>query len=196
MVYILSCIVDKFFFTSAVSFKEHPDFPLLCPDHHRLTPHAPHHVKGVHRPAPKRQFQGIVLDPLFDRLSQLMGDLEEPVGGTKPPDALVGPLVVVILDPKGRTLASLLEAVKLRPLQKLPENRLPEPLDLPERHGVVGTGADMPDTVFFQLLLKTGLAPPVGVLPAIVGQHLLGNPVVGNPAAVGLKNVFGRLAAV
>jgi hypothetical protein len=196
MVYILSRVVDKFFFTNAVSFKEHPDFALLCPDHHRFTAHAPHHVKGVHRPAAKRQLQGIVLDPLFDRLSQFMGDLEEPVGGTKPSDALVGPLVVVILDPKGGTLRCLLEAVKLRPLQKLPENRLPEPLDLPKRHRVVGTGADMPDTVFFQLLLKAGLAPPVGVLPAVVRQHLLGNPVVGNRAAVGLKNVFSRLAAV
>ena len=52
------------------------------------------------------------------------------------------------------------------------------------------------DTVFLQLLLEAGLAPPVGVLSAIVRQHLLGNPVLANPAAVSLKHVLGGLAAV
>jgi hypothetical protein len=42
MVYILSRIVDKFFFGKLIlSVKPHPDFALLRPDHHRLAAHAP-----------------------------------------------------------------------------------------------------------------------------------------------------------
>jgi hypothetical protein len=197
MVYILSRIVDKFFFRRTVfSINEHPDFTLLRPDHHRLTAHAAHHVKGIHWPTAKGQLQGILLDPLFDRLPKLVGDLEEPVRRTKPPDALMGPFVVVVLDPQRGALYRLLEAVKLRPLQKLPQDRLPEPLDLTERHRVVRPGADVFNPVLLQLLLKPGLPPPVGVLPAVVGQHLFGNPVLGHRPPVGLQHVLGGLAAV
>jgi len=197
MVYILSRIVDKFFLRStALAVKQHPDFALLRPDHHRLAAHAPHHVEWVHRPAAKGELERILLEPLLDRLLQLVGDLEEPVRGAKPPDPLVGPLVVVILDPQGGALHRLLEAVKLRPLQELPQQRLPEPLDLAKGHRVVRPGADMFDALFLQLLLEAGLAPPVGVLPPVIRQNLLGNPVVGHRPTVGLKHVLGGLASV
>ena len=52
------------------------------------------------------------------------------------------------------------------------------------------------DMVFLQLLLEAGLPPPVGVLPAIVRQHLLGDPVVGHRPAVGLKHMLGGLASI
>jgi hypothetical protein len=197
MVYILSRIVDKFFLRStALAVNEHPDFALLRPDHHRLAAHPAHHVKGIHRPSPKRELQGIFRKPLFDRLPQLVGDLEETVRRAKPPDPLVGPLVVVVLDPQRGALQRLLEAVKLRPLPKLPQHRFPESLDLAKGHRVVRPGADVFDTVLLQLLLEAGLASPVGVLPAVVGQHLLGNPVLGHRPPVGLQHVLGRLAAV
>jgi len=61
---------------------------------------------------------------------------------------------------------------------------------------MVRAGSDMPDTVFFQLLLEAGLAPPVGVLASIVGQNLPRNPILGHRPAVGLQHVLGRLAAV
>jgi hypothetical protein len=197
MVYILSRIVDKFFLRSAgLSVNEHPDFALLGPDHHRLTAHAAHHVKRVHRPAPKGELERIFLKPLFDRLPKLVGDLKEPIGRTQSPDSLMRPLVVIVLDPQRGARHRLLEAVKLRPLQKLPQDRLPEPLDLTERHRVMRPGADVFDTVFLQLLLKPSLPPPVGVLPAVVGQHLLGNPVLGHRPPVGLQHVLSGLAAV
>ena len=182
--------------STGLAVNEHPDLALLGPDHHRLAAHAPHHVEWVHRPAPEGELEGVLRDPLFDCLSQLCGDLEEPVGGTQSPDPLVGPLVVVVLDPDGGALHRLIEAVKLCPLQKLPQQRLPEPLDLAKGHRVVRTGADMLDAVFLQLLLEAGLPTPVGVLTPIVGQDLLGNPVLANPAAAGLKHVLGGLAAV
>jgi hypothetical protein len=197
MVYILSCIVDKFFLRSAaLTIKEHPDLSLLGPDHHRLATHAAHHIEGVHRTAPQGELEAVFHDPLFDRLSQLGGDLEKPVGGAKPPDPLVRPLVVVILYPQPRALHRLLKAPKLRPLQELPQQRLPEPLDLAQGHRVMGTGPDMFDPLFLQLLLEPGLPPPVGVLPPIVRQQLLRDPVVGHRPPVGLKHMLGGLAAV
>jgi hypothetical protein len=125
-----------------------------------------------------------------------VSDLEEPVGRTKPPDPLVRPLVVVILHPQRGALHRLIEAVKLRPLQKLPQDRLPETLDLAERHGVMRPGPDVPHPVLVQLLLEARLAPPVRVLPPVVGQNLLGDPVVGHSTTIGLQNVLGRLAPV
>jgi hypothetical protein len=197
MVYILSRIVDKFFLTStALVVKQHPDFALLRPDHNRLAAHAPHHVKGVHRPAAKGELEGILLEPLFDRLPKIVSDLEESVRGAKPPDPLVRPFVVVVLDPQRGSFHRLIEAVKLRPLQELPQHRLPEPLDLAQRHRVVRPGADVFDTAFLQLLLEAGLPAPVGVLPAVVSQHLLGNPVFGHRPPVGLQHVLGGLASI
>jgi hypothetical protein len=53
MVYILSCIVDKFFLASStLAVNEHAHLALLGPDHHRLAAHATHHVKRVYRAAP------------------------------------------------------------------------------------------------------------------------------------------------
>jgi hypothetical protein len=121
MVYILSRIVDKFFLGSAaLAVNEHAHLALLGPDYHRLAAHATHHIEGVYRAAPEGEFQGILLEPLFDRLPQVGSDLKETVRGAKPPDSLVGPLVVVIFYPQRRSLHRLLEAAKLRPLEELP----------------------------------------------------------------------------
>jgi hypothetical protein len=197
MVYILSRIVDKFFLgRAALTVNEHAELALLGPDHHRLAAHAPHHVKRVYWAAPEGEFQGILLKPLLDGLSQIGGDLKEAVRRAQSSDPLVGPLMVVILYPQGGTFHRLLEAVKLRPLEELPQKRLPQALNLAERHRVVGAGADVLDAVFLQLLLEAGLPPPVGVLPPVVRQHLLGDPVVGHRPAVGLKHMLGGLAAV
>jgi hypothetical protein len=187
IVYILSGIINKFFFPTGIgAVEQHPNLALFRPDHHRLAAHAPDHVKRIHRPASKCQLQRILLDTLLQGLSEIVGDLKKPVRRAQPADALMRPLVVVILDPQRGALYRLLEAVKLRPLQKLRENRLPEPLDLAKRHRVVGTRADVSDPVLFHLLLEAGLAPPVGVLPAVVGKHLPRNPVVGHRPTVGL----------
>jgi hypothetical protein len=45
---------------------EHFNFALFSPDHHRLTAHAAHHVKRIHRPASKGQLKGIFLDAFFN----------------------------------------------------------------------------------------------------------------------------------
>jgi hypothetical protein len=52
------------------------------------------------------------------------------------------------------------------------------------------------DPILFHLPLKAGFAPPVGVLAAVVGEHLLGNPVLGNGSAIGLQHMGCGLAAI
>jgi hypothetical protein len=42
-----------------------------------------------------------------------VGDLKKPVGRTQTADALVGALVIIVLDPKRGPLHGLLEAVEL-----------------------------------------------------------------------------------
>ena len=125
-----------------------------------------------------------------------MGNFEKPVGRTQPADTLVRALVVIIFDPEGTPLHSLLETVELSPLEELAQNRFPEALDFAQRHRVVGTGTDMLNAVFFHLPFEAGLAAPVCVLPAVVGQHLFGNAVLGNAAAICLQHMGGRLAAI
>jgi hypothetical protein len=104
--------------------------------------------------------------------------------------------VIVVLDPEGGTFHSLLEAVELGTLEKFPQDRFPETFDLAQRHGMVGAGTDVLDTVFFHLPFETGFATPVGVLAPVVGEHLFGNTVFGNATPVGLQDVGRRLAAV
>jgi hypothetical protein len=66
--YILSRIVDKFFFRLLIlTVDEHFDFALFRPDHHRLTAHAAHHVKRIHWPTPKGQLKSVLLDAFFKR---------------------------------------------------------------------------------------------------------------------------------
>ena len=61
---------------------------------------------------------------------------------------------------------------------------------------MVGTGTNVLDAILFHLLFETGLAAPVRVLPAVVGEHLFGNAILGDASPVGLQYVGGGLAAV
>jgi hypothetical protein len=79
MIYILSCVVHKFFFLAGI-VHQHLDLALFRPDDHRLAAHAADHIKRIHRAAPKGQFQNVFLNAFFQRLFQIVGDLEEPVG--------------------------------------------------------------------------------------------------------------------
>jgi hypothetical protein len=50
--------------------------------------------------------------------------------------------------------------------------------------------------VLLQLHLEAAVPPPTGVLPAVVGQHLLGHAILRQCAAVQLEHVLGGLATV
>jgi len=107
-------------------------------DHHRLVAHAPHHVKGLHRLAAQGQFLHVGRHPALDRRLHLLVDGEEPVGRRQPLQRLVRPFVVVVLDPVGQPIAGFLDALEARPRQELLLQGLPEPLDLPQRHRMMG----------------------------------------------------------
>ena len=125
-----------------------------------------------------------------------MLDLEKPVGRTQPADALMRSFVIVVFHPVSGSFHRLLEAVELRTKKKLALDAFPETLDLAQGHRMVGTRSDVFDPVLFHFPLKPGLAPPVGVLPAVVGKHLTRHAVLGNPPPVGLQDMLRGLASV
>ena len=175
---------------------QHPDFAFFGADDHRLPAQAADHIERIHRPAPQGQFECIFLHAALQGLLQLVGDLEEAVGRAQSPDALVRPFVIVVLHPERGAFHRLREAVELGALEELPQDRLPEALDLTQGHGMVGTGTDMFDAVLFHLPFEAGLTAPIGILAAVVGEHLPGHTILGDAPAVGLQHVLGRLAAV
>jgi hypothetical protein len=107
----------------------------------------------------------------------------------------MGPLVVVMLDPQPYPLACRLKAVELGSHQELFPDRLPESLDLAQRHGMMGPAFDVMNPVLAQLRLEARGPAPTGILAALVGEHLLGHAIFGRRRAVDLQDVLGRLAA-
>jgi hypothetical protein len=197
MIYILSCVIHKFFFLAGgFIVHQHFDFPLFSPDDHTLAPHAAHHIKRIHRTPPKGKFKDVLRHSFLQRLFQVVGDLEESIGRAQAADTLVRPLMIVIRHPESGSLDCLIEAVELGSLEKFVLDRLPESLNFTERHWMVGARTDVLDAVFFHFSFKAGLAPPVRVLSSIVGEHLFGNAVFGDAAAVRLQHVHGGLATV
>ena len=174
---------------------EHFHFTLLGTNDHGLLAHPPHHVERTVRLPPQRQFQHVLLDAALDDLAQFLGDGKEPIGRTQPLQGLVRPLVVVVLHPPPHPLAGGLEAVKLRSHQELLPDRLPEPFDLSQGHGMMGPAFDVVDPILAQLCLEAGRASPTRVLTALIGEHFFGHAVLRDRRAVHLQHVFRRLAA-
>jgi hypothetical protein len=117
IIYILSCIVHKFFFLAGI-IHQHLDLALFSPDDHALVSHAAHHIKRINRTPTKGQFQDIFLNAFLQCLFQIVGNLEKPIGGTQAADALVGPLMIVIRNPKIGSRYRLVEAVELGPQEE------------------------------------------------------------------------------
>jgi hypothetical protein len=107
----------------------------------------------------------------------------------------VGPAVVVVLHPEPDPVAGRLEALELRAPQELLPDRFPEAFDLAQGHGVMRPALQVVHTILPQLGLEAGRAPPAGVLPALIGEHLLGYAVLRHRPAVDLQHVLRRLAA-
>lgn len=59
----------------------------------------------------------------------------------------------------------------------------------------MGPAFQVVDAVLLELGLEAGGAPPARELPALVGEHLLGHPVLRHRPAVDLEDVLRRLAA-
>ena len=106
------------------------------------------------------------------------------------------PAVVVVLHPPREALPRLLERLEARLHQELVLERLPQPLDLPQRLRMLGRAAEVMDVVLRQFLLEPRLPAPDGILPAVVGQHLPGHAVLPHRLAVDLQHALRRVAAI
>ena len=164
-------------------------------EHDGLAVHAAHHVKGRVGAAPQGHFQHVVADTLFEGLAQFGLDFEIAVRRAEAAEALMGTLVIVILDPEADPGAGLFEVVELGAAEELAPDGAPEPLDLAKGHRVVGLGTDVGDAILGQLQLEAGLAAPGGVLAAVVGEHFLGRPVFANRPPIDFQDRLGGLAA-
>ncbi|MDD5533664.1 MAG: hypothetical protein PHC52_12795 [Syntrophales bacterium] len=171
-----------------------PKPALLRPEHHRLAVHPAHHVKRRLGLPAQGHLQDVLLDPGLDRFLQLALDLEISVRRAQTPDPLVRALVVVIANPPTDPFLRLLKAPKLRPGQELLEDRLPEPLHLPESHRMMRGRPDMLHPVLLELALEPARSPPSRILPAIVRQHLLGRAVLAHRPPVDLDHAGPSLA--
>jgi hypothetical protein len=108
---------------------------------------------------------------------------------------LVRPLVIVVLHPQPHPLAGGLEAIELRSHQELLPDRLPEPFDLPQGHGMMRPALDVVNPILAQLRLETRRAAPTAVLAALIREHFFGHAVLRHRRAVHLQHVLRRLAA-
>jgi len=168
---------------------------LLRLDHDRLLTQAPDHVERLLGFAAQRELQDVRLDAALDHLPEFLGDAEEAIGRAEAVQRLMRPPVVVMLHPQPDPLAGGVEAVELRAGEELLPDRLPEALDLPERHRVVGPALEMVHMILLELGLEAGGAPPARELPALVGEQLLGDAILGDRPAIHLEDVLRRLAA-
>jgi hypothetical protein len=103
--------------------------------------------------------------------------------------------VVVVLHPQPDSLAGRLETVELGSHQELLPDRLPKPLDLAQRHGMMRPALDVMNPILAQLRFKARGSPPTGILASLIGEQFFGHAILGHRRAVDLKNVLGRLAA-
>ncbi|HWT83591.1 MAG TPA: hypothetical protein VN648_32900, partial [Candidatus Methylomirabilis sp.] len=171
------------------------EFAFFGPENDGLPFHAADHVEGGFGFTAQSQFQQVVFDAGFDGLAQLAGDLEEAVGGTKTFDALMRPLVIVVLEPEADAFPRRFEAFELGAGEELLPDAFPEPLDLAQRHGMMGARLEVVGAVLFHFRFEAGGATPVDVLPAIVREHLLGRLVFAGRHPKDLQHVLRGVTA-
>jgi hypothetical protein len=174
----------------------HLDLAFLGVQHHRLLAQPSHHVERTLRRAPQRQLLHVGRQAPLDYRAQFLRNRKVPIRRTQPLQGLVGTFVIVELHPHPHPLLRLLEALELGAGQKLRPDRFPEPLNLAQRHRMMRLAAEVMDMILGQFPFKPRLAAPVGVLPAIVRQHLLGNPKLARRPPIDFQHVLRRLAAI
>ena len=102
--------------------------------------------------------------------------------------------MVIELHPVRYALPGFLEVCELRTVQKVLEYRLPEPLDLPERHRMVRLAPDVFYAILGKFHLKLRGAAPRRILPPVVGEHFFRHAVFGHRLPIHFEHVLGGLA--
>jgi hypothetical protein len=187
-------IIDEFLVFVSIVDGEF-EFAFFGPQDDGLAFHAADHVEGSSGFSPQRQLEQVFFDARFDGLAQLGSHFEESVSRAEAFDALMRPLVIVVLDPETDPLPRGIEAFKLGAAEELLPEGFPEAFDLAQRHGVMGPGLEVMRPVLVHLGLEAGGASPVDVFPAVVGEHLPGRLVFGRGDPEHLQHVFGGVAA-
>ena len=144
----------------------------------------------------QRQAQGVLAAALGHRLLHVVGHPVEAVRGIRALDALVGALVVVVGHPVVQALGRIREGREDGVVQKFRPDRLPEALDLAQRHRVLGSAADVPDPLAHEHFLKLTLAPPCHELAAVVAQDLPRRSPLADRALDDLQHRIRLLLAV
>lgn len=174
----------------------HFDLTFLSVQHNGLFAKTAHHVERAVQGAAQRQLLYVVGNSALDDRTQFRCNRKEPIRRAEVIEGLVRPPVVVILDPLPHPLLRLLEAVELGSREELRMDRLPEPLDLAQGLRVMGAAAEVMNVIFLKFPFKARLATPVGVLAAIIRQHLLGQAILAHRPPIHFQHVLGSLAAI
>jgi len=159
------------------------ELPLFGLKHDGLVVHAADHIERGTGLAPQRQFEEVVLNAGLQGPLELGLDLKEPIGGTESPDTLMGAFMVVVLQPEFDAFPGLLKTFELSPGQELTPDQSPKAFDLSQGHGMMRAALDVGHSIFLQLRFEPTHPTPVGVLPTVVGEHLLGRLILpgGHP---------------
>lgn len=171
------------------------EFAFLGAQDDRLAFHAADHVKRSARLAAQGHLEDVFLDARLHGLAQLGLDLKEAVRRAKAFDALMRPLVIVILNPELDALARRFKTLELSALKELLPDGRPEALDLAQGHGMVRPGFEVRHPVLLQFGFKSGSAAPTGILASIVGEHLLGRLELADALTIHFDHRLRRGAA-
>ncbi len=98
----------------------------------------------------QRQSKGVLLAALTHGRLHVIGEAVETIRRTGTGDALVRTLVVVVGDPVRQTLGGIRKRREDRVGQEFRPDRLPEALDLAQRHRMVRRAAHMVDALALQ----------------------------------------------
>ena len=152
-------------------------------------------IKGRSSLLAKGKLKRVLIAALLYCLANIVGYPVKTVRGTCSAYALVGTLVIVIAYPVVQTLACVGEGGEDRILEELRPYGLPEPLDLAQGHGVMGSGTDMGNTLALENLLELRLPAPGRELAAVVRKYLPRSSPLAYGALDNLKDSLGSLPA-
>jgi hypothetical protein len=152
----------------------HDEPTVLAVQRHGLITELPEEVDRFLRRLAQSQRDLARSHARLQRRAHLIFSLEEAIRRHQPVDPLVRTEVVVVRKPVRQSLARLVQILRTRALPKLRANRVPKPLALAQRLGMVRARHHVLDPLALQELSEVALAAPGEVLAALIGEHLLG----------------------
>lgn len=152
----------------------------------------PHQIHGFTRLFVDGQAQFVVSNGFLDGFSDFGFGLKIPVGRDHIIDPLMLAKVIVVREEMGQPFPGFGQILRLHPAPKLIIDGFPKPLAFADCLGVVGTGHDLLDTLFFEQLFKLPMASPGKILRSLVGQNLQWFAKTGNTLLKGLYHGIRR----